>query len=417
VADVTRPAVASAQPTGRLSWAAARRAAYEAGLAAQLDPVTMPLAACDGTTLAEDLRPVTDLPAFPTASVDGFAIRGRGPWRVVRRILAGETAGNLGEDGTAAQVATGAMVPGGTEAIVRAEDARADADGLVTGVPRHQREWRLPGEEASRGDVLLPAGTPVTPAIIGLAAAGGRDGLRVRPRPRAALLVSGDELLTRGPAGGGRIRDSLGPQLPAWLGRLGADADPPADGPLADALGAHVAAIRQAQGSGAAVILVTGGTMHGPADYLRSALHDLGAAYLIDTVAVRPARPMLLASLAPAAGRPALLAGLPGNPQPAVVALLTLVAPVILGLTGRTLPELATVELAAPLPGRGQYTRVALVRLDADGRAHPLPHAASSALRGLAQAAGFAVIGASREGSPGDHVPFLPLPLLPGEHP
>jgi molybdopterin molybdotransferase len=75
------------------------------------------------------------------------------------------------------------------------------------------------------------------------------------------------------------------------------------------------------------------------------------------------------------------------------------------------------VELAAPLPGRGQYTRVALVRRDADGRAHPLPHAASSALRGLAQAAGFAIIGAGREGNPGDHVPFLPLPLLPGEHP
>lgn len=70
------------------------------------------------------------------------------------------------------------------------------------------------------------------------------------------------------------------------------------------------------------------------------------------------------------------------------------------------------------MPGRGDYTHLALVRRDpASGRVHPLPHAGSAMLRGLAGAVGFAVIEPGTEGSTGDEVPLLPLPLLPGELP
>ena len=68
---------------------------------------------------------------------------------------------------------------------------------------------------------LLPAGTPVTPGVIGLAAACGYDTIGVRAAPAAAVLVFGDELLTAGLPGNGRVRDSLGPSVPAWLRRLG----------------------------------------------------------------------------------------------------------------------------------------------------------------------------------------------------
>jgi hypothetical protein len=65
-----------------LSWLTARRTAYEAGRAAMLGPITLVLLCRDQTTLADDVRAGTDMPAFPKSWVDGYAVRGPGPWRV-----------------------------------------------------------------------------------------------------------------------------------------------------------------------------------------------------------------------------------------------------------------------------------------------------------------------------------------------
>ncbi|GIJ81039.1 molybdopterin molybdotransferase [Micromonospora phaseoli] len=397
-------------------WSEARTRVHAVGLAAALPAVERPLAEADGHTLAEPLTPRTDLPAFPTSSVDGWAVRGTGPWRVTGRVLAGGVAAPLTEDGTTVEIATGAMVPVGTSAVLRVEESTRTADGLVDGVPRATPEWRRPGEEATAGEPLLPVGTPVDPAVIGLAASCGHDNLRVRRQPRAALLVFGDELLTEGPPGGGRVRDALGPAVPGWLRRYGCQVSP-ADvvGPVADTLTAHVAALRAALGS-VDLVCTTGGTMHGPVDHLHPALAELGADYVVNTVAVRPGFPMLLAQVVGADGRARFVAGLPGNPQSAIVALVSLVAPLLAGLTGRPLPALPHVTLAEPIAGRGDHTHLALVRLDrVAGTAHPVRHVGSAMLRGLSAADGFAVIRPGSAGVAGDRVPVVPLPLLPGE--
>lgn len=402
-------------------WADAVAAAWTAGRDAAPAPVRMPLPDADGRVLAEPLAPRTDLPAFPTSSVDGWAVRGDGPWRVTGRVLAGTEPPPLPADGCCVEIATGAMVPAGTTAILRVEDSVTGPDGRVGGTPRARPEWRPAGEEAAAGEQLVPAGATVTPALVGLAAACGYDELAVRPAPRATVLVFGDELLPAGVPGGGRIRDALGPQLPGWLRRLGAILDGPVAGPGEDTLAAHVSAISSAVDKGADLVCTTGGTMHGPVDHLHPALAELGAAYLVDTVAVRPGFPMLLATVGAPGGRRAAVAGLPGNPQSAVVALLTLVAPLLAGWSGRPVPPRPAyprVRLGAPVPGRGDHTHLALVRRDPEtGLVHPLPHTGSAMLRGLAGAVGFAVIAPGTEGSAGDQVPLLPLPLLPGELP
>jgi molybdopterin molybdotransferase len=405
-----------------LSWPAARQAAHAAGLAARPAPVDVPLAAADGLTLAVPLAPLTDLPAFPTSSVDGFAVRGTGPWRLAGRALAGSVPAPVGE-GEAVEIATGAMLPEGTEALIRVEDSHRDAGDRISGAARAVPDWRDKGDEARAGETLLPAGTPVTPAVIGLAASCGHDTLSVIPGPTAAVVIFGDELLTAGPPGAGRVRDALGPQVPAWLARLGArpaPGHPGSDGsrigwqgPVADTLYAHVEAIRAAVGV-ADLVATTGGTMHGPVDHLHPALAKLGATYLANSVAVRPGFPMLLAQVPRPDRPPAFVAGLPGNPQSAIVALVSLVAPLLFGLSGRDLPALRRVRLGGAVKGRGEATHLALVRLDADGLAEPLSHAGSAMLRGLAQADGFAVIAPGTEGSAGGDVPFVPLPILPG---
>lgn len=399
-----------------VDWDKARTLAYEAGRAAAGPAQVVPLGEADGRTLAEPLVALTDLPAFPTSSIDGWAVRGSAPWRPVGQVLAGDTPPPLAQDGTCVEIATGAMVPDGAEVLVRVEESTRDAEGRVGGTPRPQPEWRLPGEEARRGEELLPVGTPVGPGVLGLAATCGYDTISVRPQPRAALLVFGDELLTSGPPGGGRVRDSLSPLVPAWLRRHGATVDAAAvQGPVRDTLEAHVDAIRQGLAV-ADVVCTTGGTMHGPVDHLHPALSALGAEYVVNTVAVRPGFPMLLARVAGPDGRPRFLAGLPGNPQSAVIALVSLVAPLLAGLHGRELPALPRVELTAPVAGRGAYTHLALAGLDDDGRrATPVGHAGSAMLRGLARAHGFVVVRPDRQAAAGELVSFLPLPPASGE--
>ncbi|HEY2675197.1 MAG TPA: molybdopterin molybdotransferase MoeA [Rugosimonospora sp.] len=398
--------------TSPLPWEQARAAAYAAGVDAAAPPVEVRLPEADGATLAHPLLTRTDLPAFPTSSVDGFAVRGPGPWRVTGRVLAGTLARPLTEDGVCVEIATGAAVPVGTAAILRTEDATREHDGRITGTPRTTPEWREPGEEARLGEELLPAGTPVNPAVIGLAASCGYDTLGVRAAPATAVLVFGDELLTAGLPGDGRVRDSLGPSVPAWLRRLGAAAGP-VIGPVEDTLEAHVEALNRALAGGAELICTTGGTMSGPVDHLHPALARLGARYLVNTVEVRPGFPMLLASVPRPGGGTALVAGLPGNPQSAVVALVSLVAPAVAGLSGRSMPELPNIRLSAPVGGRGAFTHLALV--DAAGVA--VSHAASSMLRGMARAIGFAVIPPNADATAGDEVALVPLPLLAGERP
>ncbi|MBB4738078.1 molybdopterin molybdotransferase [Actinoplanes octamycinicus] len=405
----------SADVNPPVGWDQARELAYQAGLAASAGAERIPLAAGDGRTLAEPLRALTALPAFPTSSIDGWAVRGAGPWRPVGRVLAGGTPPPLTGDGTCVEIATGAMVPEGAAALIRVEESATGADGLVTGTPRPAPEWRLPGEEAAAGEELLPAGTPVDPAVIGVAATCGYETLTVRPEPRAALLVFGDELLTAGPPGAGRVRDSLGPQVPGWLRRCGATVTS-VDGPVQDTLAAHLAAIRAALET-ADVVCTTGGTMHGPVDHLHPSLAELGADYVVNTVGVRPGFPMLLARVPGPDGRARFLAGLPGNPQSAVIALVSLVAPLLDGLSGRPFrAELPQVEAAIPVAGRGRDTHLALAALDPTGRvATPVGHVGSAMLRGLANAHGFVVVRPGVKVAAGDPVPFLPLPLLPGE--
>jgi molybdopterin molybdotransferase len=199
--------------------------------------------------------------------------------------------------------------------------------------------------------------------------------------------------------------------VPAWLRRYGAEVGDPI-GPVKDTLDAHVDAIRSAFDAGAQLVCTTGGTMHGPVDHLHPALTELGASYVVNTVAVRPGFPMLVAALPD--GR--FLAGLPGNPQSAIVALVSLVAPLLAGLSGRPMPTLPSVTLGAPVAGRGDFTHLALVRVT-DGLAYPVSHVGSSMLRGLAQSAGFVVVGPRSTGVEGARLPLVPLPVLDGERP
>jgi molybdopterin molybdotransferase len=172
-----------------------------------------------------------------------------------------------------------------------------------------------------------------------------------------------------------------------------------------DTLDAHVTAIRAAAQE-ADIILTTGGTAAGPADHLHAAIDGCAGRILVDTVAVRPGHPMLTARVLDGA---AWLVGLPGNPQSAIVTLLSLAAPLAAGLAGRApLPALAEVPAAERIAAPAREDRLVLGTLE-HGAFAPGGHLGSGMLRGLAGATGFGVLPPGGV-APGDPVRWLPLP-------
>src|SRR5690606_9717412 len=236
----------------------------------------------------------------------------------------------------------------------------------------HGQDIRPRGQECRDGDHLLPAGAVVTPAGIGLAAAAGYDTLATVPRPRADVLVLGDELLSEGLPREGLIRDAPGPMLPGWLRALGAEVTSirrvPDD---EDALHEAITA------SGAEVLVTTGGTASGPVDHVHPTLRRIGAELLVDGVRVRPGHPMLLARIT----ENQHLVGLPGNPLAAVSGLLTLAEPLLRTLAARPAPEPYALPLRDGVQGHPDHTRLIPVALR-DDHAMPLLYNGPAMLRG-----------------------------------
>jgi molybdopterin molybdotransferase len=245
---------------------------------------------------------------------------------------------------------------------------------------------------------LIPKGTKLTPAIIGVAAAAGHDELTVFKKLVIDVLIFGDELLSSGPSRDGKVRDSLGPQLPLWIDYIGAELNEVKL--VADTLEDHFDAISKSK---ADLIITTGGTAAGPVDHLHNAIVDAGGSFIIDAVLVRPGYHQLMAKI----GAQHLI-GLPGNPQSAVIGLLSLAVPFVAGANGQPLPELESCQMSTALKGPAREVRLALCSIESN-IATPLEHLDSSMLRGFVKADGYAVLPPGGADA-GQIVPWLNLP-------
>ncbi|MBC2905567.1 molybdopterin molybdotransferase MoeA [Streptomyces cupreus] len=414
-----RPAAPQEHRTERhraTPWPEARTIAAGAGRrrGARRAPVSVPLEESLGLTLAVPLTALTDLPSFDTSAMDGWAVAGPGPWDVRETgVLAGHAEPAPLTDGEAVRIATGARIPLDTTAVLRSEHGRTDDKGrLHTTLPHsrlrstggtptlHQgQDIRPRGQECRSGDQLLPVGTLMTPAVLGLAAAAGYDTLTAVPRPRVDVLVLGDELLTEGRPHDGLIRDALGPMLPPWLRALGAEVT------TVRRLGDDAEALHKAIAySEADLIVTTGGTASGPVDHVHPTLRRLGAELLVNGVKVRPGHPMLLARTK----ENQHLVGLPGNPLAAVSGLLTLAEPLLRTLAARPAPEPYTLPLQDAAHGHPYDTRLIPVVLRGD-HAVPLHYNGPAMLRGVAAADALAVVPPGGTGA-GEEAELLDLP-------
>ncbi|MXM65003.1 molybdopterin molybdenumtransferase MoeA [Streptomyces sp. HUCO-GS316] len=372
---------------------AARAAARSEAPGTHRAAVSVPLDLALGLTLAAPLTALTDLPSFDTSAMDGWAVAGPGPWDVRDKgVLAGHAEPAPLTDGEAVRIATGARIPPDTTAVLRSEHGRTDDKSRLHATRDlvHGQDIRPRGQECRSGDQLLPAGTLVTPAVLGLAAAAGYDTVTAVPRPRVDVLILGDELLTEGLPHDGLIRDALGPMLPSWLRALGAEVT------AVRRLGDDAEALHKAiTTSDADLIVTTGGTASGPVDHVHPTLRRIGAELLVDGVKVRPGHPMLLARTK----EHQHLVGLPGNPLAAISGLLTLAEPLLRTLAARRAPEPYTLPLKDTAHGHPYDTRLIPVVLRGD-HAVPLHYNGPAMLRGVAAADALAVVppGGARAG-------------------
>ncbi|WP_410789228.1 molybdopterin molybdotransferase MoeA [Kribbella sp. C-35] len=357
----------------------------------------------DGCVLATPLVSPVAVPPVDRAAMDGYAVRGAGPWRVIGHVKAGTADPGELADGEATGIVTGATVPTGATSVLRSEDAVMTGEWLE-GPVEDGRHIRRAGEECRPGDQLLPAGVVIGPAVLGLAATVGLNRLTAISPPTVAALITGDELVRQGPSTPGRVRDAIGPMLPALITRAGAT---PAASVrhLPDSLDQLVSALRETQ---ADVILVSGSSASGPADHLWPALKTLGAELIVDGVACRPGHPQALAQLPD--GR--LVIGLPGNPFAALVAFLTLGVAAITRMRGLPLPELTNIAVPGGIPCHPTSTRLVPVRLTAQG-AVPVGHGGAAMLRGPATADALAVVAPG----PAEAIAARLLPLNPAAAP
>ncbi|WP_026127484.1 molybdopterin molybdotransferase MoeA [Nocardiopsis lucentensis] len=371
------------------SWREAREAARRLGLELAPPPREIPLEDALDAVLGDDVRALVGLPAYDASAMDGYAVAGEGPWRLAGRRLAGAPTPREGlRPGEAVEIATGAHVPKGAEAVLPYEGATV-GEGRVAGDVTPGRHVRWSGEEIAPGETVLTRGTVVTPAALGLAASLGHETLPVR-RPRVTVIVTGDEVADSGLPGEGTVRDAIGPVLPGvarWAGarvtrvlRLGDDR-----GTLRGAL----------TGTGADVVAVCGSSSKGPADHFRAVLTDLGADVAVDGVACRPGHPQGLAHADGTA-----FVGLPGNPGAALVAALTLLVPLVTAMAGRPDPSLdtASVPLEGDVRPHPYDTRLVPVRVSG-GCARPVGHDRPGSLRGAANADAYAVVPPGWDGS------------------
>jgi molybdopterin molybdotransferase len=366
-----------------------------------ITPTLVRLQAAAGLTLAENLRTRAPLPAFDTAAMDGYAICDAGPHRLRGEIRAGSSWNETLEPGEGVQISTGAPVPAGTTAILRLEDAVRHGD-IVSGPDVSPgKHVRRAGEDAPAGFELAPAGSAVGPAMLGLAAACGHDRLLVTPRPRVQVLVTGDELAHSGLSAAGRVRDALGPMLPALITEMGGEVNEVCHVPdhPADRL---ATALHRTAANHASVIIVTGSTSVGATDRLRPYLHRYDTRWVVDSVACRPGHPQLLVGFGP--GR--WLIGLPGNPFAALVAAYTLLAPLLAGLAGRPLTKLPTGQIAGDVhrPAAG-LTRLMPVVYDG-GVVRVLGGDRPAFLGGAARADALAAVSSGWE--PEQYIPLVP---------
>ena len=350
----------------------------------QSETVTLDSASV-GRVLAAPILATRDQPPFDASAMDGWAILANaapGEFGIAGESAAGRPFGGSVRAGEAVRIFTGAEVPHGCRVVVQEASERSGVGVRLSFDAEGARHVRKRGGDFAEGQTLLEAGVRLDPWRLALAHSAGAAEAEVAVRPRVAILPTGEEIV---PAGRGvrpdQIYDSAGPALAALVegwGSLPSRLPPTGD---------TKAAVLSAFGStGAELIVTVGGASVGDHDLVKPALAELGLELIVDTVRIRPGKPVWFGRL----GDGRLVLGLPGNPASALVCAELFLKPLLLAWQGADpVLRMETARLASALPKNGpreHWMRGALSIHDGGLIAEPFPDQESSLVSVFARA-------------------------------
>ncbi|GAB3582475.1 molybdopterin molybdotransferase MoeA [Hymenobacter daeguensis] len=368
-----------------------------------LAPETVPLPHAAGRILAETLTADRDFPPFNRVAMDGIAVAhaawagGQTEFEIQHAQYAGAPSRPLLNPQQAVEVMTGAVLPAGTDVVVRYEDILLhDGRAAIQIPPPETPGVNIHHQAADRraGDVLLLPGTRLGPAELAVAATVGAAELRVTRPARVAVVSTGDELvgITETPLAH-QIRRSNAYALQALLTQDGADVSL---FHLPDALEELRDGLTKILGAGFDAVVLSGAVSKGRADHLPGLLRELHVVEIFHEVQQRPGKPLWFGARA---GGPVVF-GLPGNPVSTFITAGRYVRPWLRAVQQpEGAAETATIEALAPavltvdIHFKPQLTHFVPVRLavDAEGRrlATPLRVGGSGDMMGLVGADAF----------------------------
>lgn len=366
-----------------------------------------------GRVLAEQVRADRDYPPFHRSTRDGFAVRAAdlatlpATLEMIGEIKAGDTFSGVVGPGQCVQIMTGAGVPPGADAVVMIEHTRPGKSRVVferSAEPGQNIVSK--GSEARAGQTLLRPGIRLGYAELALAAQVGQPRVEVYPRPRVAILSTGDEVVAIDKKPGPfQIRNSNSVSLAAQVALAGAEPVPLGNAPDREP---ELSPLIE-RGLEEDILVLSGGVSMGKYDLVEVVLRRLGAEFFFDAVAIRPGRPAVFGTC-----RGKFVFGLPGNPVSTMVTFELFVVPAIDLLSGagiRPLP-LFKAKLAAPVKQKAALTHFLPAEVtwaSAEPLVRELPWQGSGDIVALAGGNCFLVVPAEKlELAAGDWVDVLP---------
>ncbi len=363
---------------------------------AQFPEELLPLPACAGRILRQDIHAERDAPPFDRVAMDGIAIAmaafrdGRRDFRVAGIQAAGQAPVSLDSPADCIEVMTGASLPVGCDAVVPLERINVVAGIASIEAPHVPDVWmhiHRRAADARAGDRLLAAGTRLGGPELAIAASAGQPVLKVTRTPRIAVISTGDELVEPGlPVRDHQVRRSNSYGLAAALQTAGfppaTDLHVPDQRPL---LVERLAAAVNSHD----VIVLSGGVSAGRHDYVPAVLAEIGVRRVFHQVSQRPGRPFWFG----VNERGVMVFALPGNPVSVLVCLARYVIPALLQGAGSGVLPRRTVVMVREFVFRAPLTCFLPVSLeyDSEGRtlAVPRPTGGSGDFISLAGTDGF----------------------------
>jgi molybdopterin molybdotransferase len=371
-----------------------------------LAPRRVPIGDAAGLVLAEDITSEVNSPPYDKALMDGYAVRSSDR-QTHRQILEEVAAGDVPRfpvtPGAATRIMTGAPIPEGADAVVQLEKTQLvdERTVLLEQVDPPPGQNLLPlGASVRAGDAVIRNGAVLRPIEIAILAEIGRGMVTAIPRPRVAVLPTGNELVPVGEKPGvGQIRNSNGPLLTAAAERMGAD---PIE--LGIARDTHDELRRWVeQGLAADILVLSGGVSAGKFDLVPAVLDELGVRQVFYKISLRPGKPLWF-GVKDDGERRVLVFGLPGNPVSSFVCFELFVRPAIAALSGRGFESAPRVQarLTHTFNHSGGRSSCLPARFTSAGSATPLEveilsWQGSADLATLARANGLACVAAEEQ--------------------